>query len=112
MANVVPLDGAPPSLRSCTGFQWYVSSAEEASHGLVMHGTVDLGRRDAHAAISVETHLERRPAEMTAMLIGDHSLPCRRWALGALLFVELGHFERLLALPAQLPTSLSHSVAC
>ena len=27
-----------------------------------------------------------------------------------MLFVELGHFERLLALPAQLPTSLSYSV--
>ena len=75
-----------------------------------MHGTVDLGRRDAHAAISVEAHLERRPAEVTAMFIGDHSLPCRRWAFGALLFVELGHFERLLALPAQLPPSLGHSV--
>ena len=38
------------------------------------------------------------------------AIVCSTRALGALLFVELGHFERLLALPAQLPTSLSHSV--
>ena len=76
MANVVPLDGASPSLRSCTGFQWYEKS-RWASRGLVMHGTVDLGRRNAHAAVSVEAHLERRPAEVAAMLVSDHSLPSR-----------------------------------
>ena len=48
-----------------------------ASRRLVMHGTVDLGRRDAHAAISVEAHLERRPAEVAAMFVGNHSLPSR-----------------------------------
>ena len=51
--------------------------AKDTSHGLVMHGTVDLGRRDAHAAVSVEAHLERGPTEMTAMFVGDHCLPCR-----------------------------------
>ena len=74
MANVVPLDGASPSLRSCTGFQWYEKS-RWASRGLVMHGTIDLGRRNAHAAVSVEAYLERRPAEVAAVFVGDHSLP-------------------------------------
>ena len=42
-----------------------------------MHGPVDLGRRDAHAAVSVEAHFEGRSAEVAAVFVGDHSLPSR-----------------------------------